>query len=122
MEMTNKLSKKAISEIEKELREQKSTILKNCSEKNGTELDCDGDDIDAIQGLLLTEMLQKISNRDLIKINHIDTALAKIATGTFGICEDCGDEVGKKRLLARPEASMCIICAEKAEIERKHFL
>lgn len=39
---------------------------------------------------------------------QIDHALARIAEGTYGVCERCGEAIGLERLLARPAATLCI--------------
>ncbi len=53
--------------------------------------------------------------KDITRINKINKALVRIAGGTFGICEDCGESIDIKRLEVRPESSRCINCAEVAE-------
>ncbi len=55
--------------------------------------------------------------RLLIKI---EKTLEKIDQGTYGECEGCGDEIGAKRLVARPVASLCIACKDEQErLERQ---
>ncbi|MDX9999858.1 MAG: TraR/DksA C4-type zinc finger protein, partial [Polyangia bacterium] len=49
----------------------------------------------------------------------IDQALARIEDGTFGICEECEEEINAKRLEARPETTMCIKCKEAQERKEK---
>lgn len=51
--------------------------------------------------------LQEVERRELIAI---EKALAKMATGSFGICEDCGEEIPSKRLMVLPEARLCAHC------------
>jgi len=51
--------------------------------------------------------LKEAERRELIAIER---ALAKMATGRFGICEDCGDDILAKRLLVLPEARLCSPC------------
>lgn len=51
--------------------------------------------------------LQEAERRELLAI---EKALAKMATGSFGICEDCGEEIPHKRLLVVPEARLCANC------------
>jgi DnaK suppressor protein len=46
---------------------------------------------------------------------HVDAALARIEAGTFGICENCGREIGYERLEAMPWVTLCIDCKRKAE-------
>ena len=47
-------------------------------------------------------------------------ALKRIDEGTFGECEECGEDIGQNRLLARPTATLCVSCKE--EQERKEVL
>lgn len=41
---------------------------------------------------------------------EIDRALAKLADGSYGHCDACGDEIGPERLEALPWATLCIAC------------
>lgn len=49
----------------------------------------------------------------------IDTALRKIEEGTYGICDDCGDEISEERLKIMPFAIMCRDCQERHELMEK---
>ena len=44
-------------------------------------------------------------------LSDIDNALAKIDSGTYGTCEQCGKPIGEARLEAMPAARLCIECA-----------
>ncbi|HIJ60736.1 MAG TPA: transcriptional regulator, TraR/DksA family protein [Nitrospirae bacterium] len=60
---------------------------------------------------------QLSSHREtLIKI---DTALQKIDEGTYGICEECNEEISEKRLAIMPFAIYCKDCQEQKEIMAK---
>jgi RNA polymerase-binding protein DksA len=48
-------------------------------------------------------------------LKAIDRALAKVETGTFGICETCGQPIAEERLLAIPYATQCIDCKRREE-------
>ncbi|HVR75558.1 MAG TPA: TraR/DksA C4-type zinc finger protein [Planctomycetota bacterium] len=50
-----------------------------------------------------------------IKIAEIDAALVKIENGTYGVCEDCSQEIPFVRLEALPFATQCIACKSRAE-------
>jgi DnaK suppressor protein len=63
--------------------------------------------------------LLRIRDRDRKLILKIKEALAKIEEGTFGICEECGEEISEERLKARPVTTLCIACKTKAEEEEK---
>jgi DnaK suppressor protein len=44
-----------------------------------------------------------------------ERALAKIENGTYGICESCGQPIGKARLQAFPRATLCVACKQREE-------
>ncbi|MBP9674612.1 MAG: TraR/DksA family transcriptional regulator [Bacteriovoracaceae bacterium] len=55
------------------------------------------------------DALDELSHHELIQINE---ALVKIAAGTFGYCQTCGDEIAMSRLKAVPYTNLCINCAK----------
>lgn len=59
----------------------------------------------------------RIRGREQKLLEKINEALERIDEGTYGICEECGEEIRIKRLEARPVASYCIDC--KTEMEQK---
>ena len=58
-------------------------------------------------------------NRQIKLISKIDGALKKIQDGTYGFCEDTGEPIGLKRLMARPVAKYTIAAQEKHEKDEK---
>ena len=60
-------------------------------------------------------------NRQIKLISKIDSALKRITDGTYGFCEDTGEPIGLKRLMARPVATLSIAAQEKHEKEEKVF-
>ncbi|WP_136796624.1 MULTISPECIES: RNA polymerase-binding protein DksA [Desulfosediminicola] len=61
----------------------------------------------------------RIRDRERKLLSKIDEALLRIEEGTFGICEDCGEEIGLKRLEARPVTTLCIDCKTLQETREK---
>uniref|UniRef100_A0A832GP43 RNA polymerase-binding protein DksA n=1 Tax=Caldimicrobium thiodismutans TaxID=1653476 RepID=A0A832GP43_9BACT len=57
----------------------------------------------------------RLRDRDQKLLKKIEKALQKIEEGTYGICEACGVEIDEKRLMARPEATLCIDCKRAQE-------
>ena len=57
----------------------------------------------------------RIRDRERKLISKIDKALDRIEDGTFGICEECGEEITEGRLKARPVTTFCIGCKEEQE-------
>ena len=60
-------------------------------------------------------------NRQIKLISKIDAALKRIKDETYGFCEETGDPIGLKRLMARPVATLSIASQEKHEKEEKVF-
>ena len=60
-------------------------------------------------------------NRQIKLISKIDKAIKKIEDGTYGFCEETGEPIGIKRLIARPIAILCIAAQEKHEKEEKVY-
>ena len=60
-------------------------------------------------------------NRQIKLISKIDQAIKKIQDGTYGYCEETGEPIGIKRLIARPIATLCIAAQEKHEKEEKVY-
>jgi DnaK suppressor protein len=63
--------------------------------------------------------LLRIRDRERKLIGKIQEAFARIDDGTFGICEECGEDISEERLKARPVTTLCIDCKTKAEEEEK---
>ncbi|WP_297219103.1 RNA polymerase-binding protein DksA [uncultured Desulfovibrio sp.] len=57
----------------------------------------------------------RIRDRERRLIRKIQSALQRIDDGTYGICEECGEEIGVARLKARPVTRLCINCKAKQE-------
>ncbi len=54
-----------------------------------------------------------LNSRELLA--QTERALARITSGTYGICESCGEPIGKARLQAFPRATLCVTCKQREE-------
>jgi DnaK suppressor protein len=61
----------------------------------------------------------RLRGREQRLLKKIEEAIERIDGGTFGICDDCGNEIDIKRLDARPVTTMCIECKTLQEEEEK---
>jgi DnaK suppressor protein len=61
----------------------------------------------------------RIRDREAKLIAKIRDALERLEDGTFGICEECGEEIPLKRLMARPVTTLCIECKKAQEAEER---
>ena len=60
-------------------------------------------------------------NRQIKLLSKIDSAIKKINKNTYGYCEETGEPIGLKRLIARPIATLSIEAQEKHEKNEKIF-
>lgn len=60
-------------------------------------------------------------DRDRKLLKKIDESIEQLDSGDFGYCENCGEEIGLKRLEARPTAVLCIDCKTLDEIREKQI-
>jgi RNA polymerase-binding transcription factor DksA len=57
----------------------------------------------------LTETLGLVTNLKL-QLQDVDAAIDKIADGTYGVCVDCGEDIGDARMEFRPNSIRCVSC------------
>lgn len=113
------MNKSFIKNIKQKLLQLKETI--SVKQLELLDIDNSGDEVDQIQAKILANIQTQLSSRDKTKLKAIDIVLNKIDEGSFGHCDECGEEISAKRLLINPLFTKCIGCAEELEaLERKN--
>jgi DnaK suppressor protein len=79
-----------------------------------------GDEGDRASSEHIHDVSILLSARDKEKLLGIEEALEKIREGTYGICEECGEEIGGGRLKVMPLAKSCVPCQSRLEKEKAH--
>nr|WP_306114758.1 MULTISPECIES: TraR/DksA family transcriptional regulator [unclassified Roseovarius] len=57
------------------------------------------------------EVLETLGNVELSELKRIDAALDRLANGTYGECQKCGDAISEARLDLLPDTPFCKRCA-----------
>ena len=85
--------------------------------KAGQEASDEGSDdiVDRANNAYSRELLFSLSDGERHTLLRIEEALARIESGAYGICTNCGNEIRAGRLKAMPWARYCIDCQELAE-------
>jgi DnaK suppressor protein len=65
------------------------------------------------------DMSLRMHDHERRLVDEIRLALKRLEGGTYGECDACGDEIGEKRLLARPMATHCIDCMTELEVMQR---
>jgi len=58
------------------------------------------------------EVLERLDTAEIAEIGEIRAALARLGSGSYGLCQRCGAEIREQRLAILPFAPTCIACAE----------
>jgi len=118
------LKKRDLQRFQKVLLLQKEQLLGNARKALSGDIHLDPDDfpdeIDTASSEIGLSFIGRLRERERGLLNKINAALEKIEQGVYGECENCGEEIGLKRLEARPVAELCIDCkAEQEKLERR---
>src|SRR5437870_8168274 len=113
------MDKKRLEYYKKRLLARREELLRNIArtEEEGRAADEDPtvDLADKAANSYTKEFLFGQTNTDRATLQLVEEALERIRKGTYGICENCGEELQQKRLEAVPWASHCTSCQEKQE-------
>ncbi len=117
------LNKKELKKFQDQLQDKKKELLERARQMLSDGMALDTNDLPDEMDLASSEYIQsfefRLRGREKSLLSKLDLALKKIDEGTFGICETCEEPIGKKRLEARPETSLCIKCKEDQEREER---
>ncbi len=118
----NKLQLKKFKTL---LTEKRDEIVKKAKQTLEEDMSLDANDLPDEMDLASSEYLQsftfRLRGREKAFLEKIQKALVKIDDGSFGVCEECSEEISVKRLEARPETTLCIRCKEDQERIEKDY-
>jgi len=115
--------KKDLEKFRKFLTGERNRILQHAIRMADQNVTIDSNDVPDIVDLATSDLSLnlnvEIRERERHLLSKIDTVLAKIDDGSFGICDECGEAIGSGRLQARPVTTLCIKCKEEEEEQEK---
>ncbi|MBC7386763.1 MAG: TraR/DksA family transcriptional regulator [Cryobacterium sp.] len=117
------MRKETLNRFKKMFVEEKRKLLfsdKILREEFSVNADDRFDEIDQASTDMEQSMRMRLCNRETLYLKKVDQALARIEEGTFGLCDSCEEEIGLKRLEARPTATLCVSCKEEQERKEIH--
>ncbi len=117
------MRKRDLEKIRKDLQELKDKLTTGALEVGDRDLSSDREDLLDSGDVATVELNQsfkiRLREREEKLLRKIEAALARIDGGTYGVCEECGEEIEIKRLLVRPVTTLCIDCKSRQEAEEK---
>lgn len=119
------MDQSVIDELRAELEVQRDRLRRNISELMEDSMNQDRetgmDSLDESTGESLASTRYRLRDREKYLLNKVNQALARMEQGEYPYCENCGEEIGDRRLRARPVATLCIECKEEQERTEKTF-
>jgi DnaK suppressor protein len=113
------VNKKELKKFKEMLTKRREEILKTAeaAKEQGIGFSTDDlpDEVDLASSESDQSMSLRLRDRERVLLKKIEKVLRKIDEGSYGICERCGEEIGIKRLEARPVTDLCIRCKEEQE-------
>ena len=113
------IDKKTIARLKKTLLKEREEIVGEVRQifESSKEMGQDGiQDIgDEAANIYNKQVLLSLTESERMRLQEMDEALDRIEAGTYGICEECGEPIGLKRLEVRPVAKYCVPCLSKME-------
>ncbi len=118
------MKKRDVQKLHKILLKQRDQLLGNTKRALSGDIHVDPDDfpdeMDTASSEVNLQFTGRLREREQGLLTKIDAALEKIEQGEYGACVSCGEDIGVKRLQARPVAELCIDCkSEQEKIERR---
>jgi DnaK suppressor protein len=119
LEQKKGIDKKTITRFKKILLKEREEIIGEVKQihESSREMGQDGiqDIADEAANIYHRQVLLSLSENERTRLQEVDEALDRIESGTYGICEECGEPIGMKRLEVRPIAKYCVPCKTKQE-------
>ena len=101
--------------IEKRLRAKARELRQLLRSREHISIEPAADPIDELQSAAARELAIVNLDRDSVLLSQVNLALGRVKSGEYGICEDCDEPIGNRRLSAVPWATRCIRCQETLE-------
>ncbi len=119
---SDKLDKRTIERFKKVILKEREEIIGDVKQiyESSQEVGQDGiQDIgDEAANVYNKQILLTLNENERMRLREVDDALDHIKTKTYGICEECGEPIGLKRLEVKPVAKYCVPCKTKLEKEK----
>lgn len=113
---------KELNNYREKLLELKQQIINEGMYNNTDDLKISSEDLPDEADIATSVINQQVSftirNRLMTKLKNIEEALYRVEQGTYGICEECDEQISPKRLATQPFTTLCITHAEELEREQ----
>ena len=117
------MKKQDLDKFKKRLLDERDKIIQAKNNKAGQEISNtqSGDEADMASAEMELDAMYQGDQRGHNMLQDIQDALQKIEDGTYGECENCGEDISIARLEANPMAKLCVDCKAEEEVREKKY-
>ena len=117
------MKKQDLDKFKKRLLDERDKIIQAKNHKAGQEISTtqSGDEADMASAEMELDAMYQGDQRGHNMLQDIQDALQKIEDGTYGECENCGEDISIARLEANPMAKLCVDCKSEEEVREKKY-
>jgi DnaK suppressor protein len=106
------MTKSELSKYRNILEAERGELVKLISKRDGIAIEKSPDAFDEVQYAAQRELAIRNLNRESNLLRNVRAALRRTEEGSFGVCLQCEEDIGSKRLAAVPWTAFCIQCQE----------
>ena len=117
------MKKQDLDKFKIRLLDERDKIIQAKNNKAGQEISNtqSGDEADMASAEMELDAMYQGDQRGHNMLQDIQDALQKIEDGTYGECENCGEDISIARLEANPMAKLCVDCKSEEEVREKKY-
>src|ERR1700683_576690 len=115
------MKKSELQEFRKTLDTRLAELSEGRRNREALAIETSADELDRIQQAQERDLAVGALNRESLWLREVRAALGRIDSGSFGICLNCEEDIGARRLAAMPWAPLCIVCQEAADCRVSDF-
>ena len=116
----SRLTKKEFSALKDKVQAERERITNKLSIANPVKssalnLNSGKDEVDSANDDIMRRSELRFATRETLYLKKLMKTLSLMETDSYGYCDECGEDIGFTRLMARPTSTMCISCKEESE-------
>jgi DnaK suppressor protein len=115
-----------LASLQAALEQRQATLLRQIADRPNSESnrtpaveEVETSPADSASNRTLNQLEAEADEHRTAQLTALRHALARVADGSYGACENCDEPIGYSRLQARPEARLCIACQTRIEQARR---
>lgn len=116
------MSRAELNKFSALLNTKKDEATRTLGRREGLAIERTPDALDEVQLAAARELSTRHLEREASLLREVRAALNRIVDGSYGLCQQCEEEISQKRLQAVPWATLCIACQQETDRGRQRHV